>query len=106
MALNVEGSFDMSGVRYSLARYDDAKGLFDVYAFFNVDRRFNEGVMGRRLGRKLKELFNAGTYICVTESATGKKVDRDFMRLEFYAFCDKPEPSKVCKIKDVVDSCF
>lgn len=100
--LNVDGSFNMSGGRYSLARYSTNHGLFDVYAFFESDKKINEPYVEHVVGRRLQELFNCGKYICVTENGTGKRIDRKFVRLEFYAFCDKPDPKKVGMIKDIV----
>lgn len=92
----------MSGARYSLARYDTNHGLFDVYAFFESDKKINESYVEHAVGRRLQELFNSGKYICVAENGTGKRIDRKFVRLEFYTFCDKPDPKKVGMIKDIV----
>ena len=105
-ALNVKGAFDLSGCRYSLATYEDSHGLFEVYAFFKVRRGFNEPYMQKHVGRRLQKLFNAGKYICIAENGTGHRIDRKFCRLEFYAFCERPEPSKVCQIKDIVRDCI
>ena len=102
-SLNVEGAFSLSNARYSLARYVDSRRLFEVYAFFNTEDNFNERLVSRRLGKRLKELFNAERYICVTENCTGKRIDRTFMRLEFYAICDMPDPKKVSQLHSVVE---
>ena len=105
-ALNVDGSFDLSGARYSLATYQDEHGLFEVYAFFNSGKKVNEVEMETALGKELKELFNAGKYICVVENGTGRNKSRRFLRIEFYAHCKRPDPETVGLIKDTVQRCL
>ena len=105
-ALNVDGAFSFGGARYSLATYQDEHGLFEVYAFFNSGKKVNETEIETALGKDLKELFNAGKYICVVENGTGKRIDRQFIRVEFYARCQRPDPEVVGMLKDTIHQCL
>lgn len=102
LCLNVEGSYDVSGCRYSVARYNYEHGLFDVYAFFRTEKKLCPRRAGYRIGKKLKKLFGGKKYICVVTSSESRCGKEDMMHLEFYTNCRLPDPKKVGMIKDIV----
>ena len=108
-ALEVDGAVNMNNsCRYSIARYDERRGVFELYAFFDIGPcEFNEGIAQRRIGPELKRLFNAERYICIATQCTKRRASKDqgferIMGLEFYAKCQMPEPCRVGAVKDVV----
>lgn len=102
LSLNVEGSYDISTCRYSVAKYDMKHGLFSVFAFFRTEKKLAARRAQRNIGKKLKKLFGGKKYICVVTSSESRCGKEDMMHLEFYTNCRLPHPQKVGMIKDIV----
>lgn len=111
--LNVEGTMPLKGINStSLAAYKN-NGVLEIYAKFDTKVPFNEPAAKRYLAPRLKELFDPSRYLLIVECAVhARRHQRNLGRytdIQYYAKCDKPEPSKVQQlqyiVRDMIERC-
>lgn len=111
--LGIEGTMPLKGINStSLARYN-RNGVFEIFAKFDSQVPFNESAAKRYIAPRLKELFNPSRYLLIVECLPHKQRRQRnlgrYTNIEYYAICNKPEPSKVQQlqyiVRDMIDHC-
>lgn len=111
--LDLEGAMELTTPIYrSTAAFKD-NGVFEVFAKFDSGVPFNESAAKRYLAPRLKELFGSSKSLLIVECLPHKQRRQRglgrFANIEYYAKCDKPEPSKVQQlqyiVRDMIEHC-
>lgn len=111
--LDIEGGMELKDPAHrSVARFN-SNGVFELYAKMDTQVPFNESAAKRYLAPRLKELFNPSRYLLIVECAVHtRRHQRNLGRytnIEYYAICNKPEPSKVQQlqyiVREMIDHC-
>lgn len=111
--LDIEGTMELTTPIYrSTAAFKDS-GVLEIFAKFDSGVPFNESAAKRYLAPRLAALFSPRKYLLIVECLPHKmRRQRNLGRytnIEYYAKCDKPEPSKVQMlqyiVRDMIEHC-
>ena len=110
----VEGAFDPNPIcSKSICKYDRNKGVLSINSYFDTGTSewIDEPRVQRELNGMLRRLVKAKRYgsLCVCTNGTRQIAGRRkgellkrFVNVEYYARCDRPEPTTVCEMAKTI----
>lgn len=111
--LDIEGTMPLRTPAHRSSAIFKDNGVLNLFAKFDTQVPFNEHAAKRYLAPRLKALFNPSKYLLIVECLPHKQRRQRglgrFTNIEYYAVCDRPDPSKVQMlqgiVRDMIDEC-